>query len=145
MFTNILVAVDGSIHAAKALDYAIELAEKYEAKISIVHVVPSLNAFSEKKDDKRDEHLEAARTGFEEAGKTVLLEGEKIVKLAGIAVNPILKHGSAADKIIEVAEELHSDLIVIGDRGLGSVTRFPFGSIVFKVSQYAKCPVLIIK
>lgn len=145
MFTNILVAIDGSIHAAKALDYAIELAEKYEAKISIVHVVPRLKAFSEKKDDQLDEHLEAARIGFEDAGKTVLFEGEKIVKLAGIAVNTILKHGNAADKIIEVAEELHSDLIVIGDRGLGSVTRFPFGSIVFKVSQYAKCPVLIIK
>jgi nucleotide-binding universal stress UspA family protein len=145
MFTNILVAVDGSIHAAKALDYAVELAEKYEAQINIVHVIPSLSAFSEKKDDKTDEHLEAASIGFEKAGKNVLLEGEQIVKLAGIPVNTILKRGSAADKILEVADDVQSDLIVIGDRGLGSVTRFPFGSIVFKVSQYAKCPVLIIK
>jgi nucleotide-binding universal stress UspA family protein len=145
MFTNILVAVDGSIHAAKALDYAVELAEKYEAQISIIHVVPSLSAFSEKKDDEREDYLEAAKIGFEKAGKTVLSEGENIVKLAGIPVTTVLKHGNAADKIIEAVDELHSDLIVIGDRGLGSVTRFPFGSIVFKVSQYAKCPVLIIK
>ena len=49
------------------------------------------------------------------------------------------------DKILEAAEEVKADLIVVGDRGLGSVDRFPLGSIAYKVSQHSKCPVLVIK
>lgn len=82
---------------------------------------------------------------FEEEGNNILVEGEKIVKIAGINVTKILKYGNAADKIIEAAEEIEADLIVVGEKGLGSLARFPLGSIAFNVSQHAKCPVLIIK
>lgn len=146
MFINILVAVDGSTFAAKALDYAVGLAEKYGSKITIVHVVPTMTAISAKLEASRKKYVEDMKAGLEEAGKNILDESEGMAKHSGILhVTAILKYGDAADKIIEAADEVKADLIVVGERGLGSVERFPLGSIAYKVSQHAKCPVLIIK
>ncbi|MFH0748575.1 MAG: universal stress protein [Candidatus Bathyarchaeota archaeon] len=145
MFINILVAIDGSTYAAKALDYAVGLAEKFSSKISLVHVVPTMNAISPKLGSSGSKYVEEMIAGLEEEGRNILTVGEKTVTISNIAVKAILTHGDAADKIIEAAEETKADLIVVGDRGLGSGGRFPLGSIAYKVSQHAKCPVLIIK
>ena len=145
MFINILVAIDGSTYAAKALDYAIELSERYGSKITLVNVVPIMNEISSKLDKSKSMKLEDMEAGLENAGKEILDEGEKAVNLAKIRSETILKRGDVADKIIEVADETRADLIVVGERGLSAVSRFPLGSIAVKVSQHAKCPVLIIK
>ncbi len=145
MFINILVAIDGSTYAAKALDYAIGLAEKFSSRITIVHVIPTMASISPSLGTSKSQYVRDMIAGLEEAGKEILIEGEKTVKLSKIGVTAILKHGDAADKIIETAAESKVDLIVVGDRGLGSGERFPLGSIAYKVSQHAKCPVLIIK
>lgn len=145
MFVNILVAIDGSTYAAKALDYAIEISERYDSKITLVHVVPTINGISAKLGSSKTMNLEDVEASLEDAGNEILEEGERTVKLAKIQAKTMLKHGDAADKIIEAAEETKADLIVVGERGLSAVSRFPLGSIAVKVSQHAKCPVLIIK
>lgn len=145
MFVNILVAVDGSTYAAKALDYAVGLAEKYQAKVIIVHVIPSMSSISTKIGVSKSKYIEDVRNELEEAGRNILDEGKKTVELAKINATAILKHGNIADKIIEAADETKADIIVVGERGLGYVSRFPLGSIAYRVSEHAKCPVLIIK
>lgn len=145
MFVNILVAIDGSTYAAKALDYAVGLAEKFSSKISLVHVVPTMTAISPKLGASSSNYMKDMRADLGEEGRNILAEGENTVKVSNVDVETILKHGDAADELIEAADELKADLIVVGERGLGSGGTFPLGSIACKVSQYAKCPVLIIK
>ena len=140
-----LVAIDGSTYAAKALDYAVGLAEKCSARINIVHVVPEINFLMSKLEASKSQYLKYINDGLEEVGRTILSESEKTVKISNINVAAILKHGDTADKIIETAQEVKADLIVVGQKGLGSGEKFPLGSIAYKVSQQAKCPVLIIK
>lgn len=144
MFINILVAIDGSTYAAKALDYAVGLAEKFTSRITLVHVVPTMASILPKLGTKA-QYVKEINADLEAYGKDILNEGEKTVKSSKIEVVAILKYGDAADKIFETATETKADLIVVGDRGLGSGDRFPLGSIAYKVSQHAKCPVLIIK
>ena len=53
--------------------------------------------------------------------------------------------GSPAEAIIEVAKTRHSDVIVIGSRGLGRLAGLVLGSTSQKVVSYAPCPVLIVR
>jgi nucleotide-binding universal stress UspA family protein len=65
---------------------------------------------------------------------------------AGVAdVDTFARQGDAADAIIDVAEEVRSDLIVVGNRGMTGAKRFLLGSVPNKVSHHAPCSVLIVR
>ena len=145
MFVSILVAIDGSTYAAKALDYAVGLSRKFPSKINLVHVVPIMSTMFPKLAKSKAECLIDIQANFEEEGKIILAEGEKAVKLAKLEVEVILRHGDIADEILETANEVKADLIVVGERGLGTGGRISLGSIAYRVSQHSKCPVLIIR
>jgi nucleotide-binding universal stress UspA family protein len=57
----------------------------------------------------------------------------------------LLKQGDAAQRIIDTARAEKCDLVVIGSRGLGTFKQLLLGSVSQKVSQYANCPVLVIR
>ena len=140
-----LVAIDGSTYAAKALDYAVGLAEKCSASINIIHIVPEIDFLMSRLEPSKSQFVKYINEGLEEAGRTILSESEKTVKTSNINVATFLKHGDTAEKIIETADEVKADLIVVGQKGLGFGEGFSLGSVVHKVSQQAKCPILIIK
>ncbi|MEM2098260.1 MAG: universal stress protein [Candidatus Bathyarchaeia archaeon] len=127
---RLLVAVDGSAQANKAIDYAVAIAKKFEARITLVHVEES-KLFSLKPDIAK------------KIGETILLEAEK--KIEGIAFDRILKTGSPSKVISKMALAENFDLIVIGSRGMTSVKRFLLGSVSADVSMHARRSVLIIR
>jgi nucleotide-binding universal stress UspA family protein len=63
----------------------------------------------------------------------------------GVNAETILARGNAADKILETAERLNVDLIVVGSRGLRGLARFLLGSVSEKVARHSNKPVLIVK
>lgn len=85
------------------------------------------------------------RNHLKENGRQILATTETKTKEAGIKAVATLLFGSPAEEIINFAEKEAIDLIVIGDRGLGSVSRFFLGSVSNNVSRHASCPVLIVK
>ena len=126
--SKILVAVDGSEIAEKALEYAVQLAKKHKAKVTLLNVGES-KIFGLKP--------EVAR----KIGESVL--SDAAAKAKGLKLNTRLEFGNAAETIIEIAEKENYDLIVVGSRGLSSVKRFFLGSVSDDVSHHAKCSVLI--
>ena len=62
----------------------------------------------------------------------------------GIKINPVIREGSPAKSILEVASEEDVDLIVIGSSGKSGFDRFILGSVSDKVVNAAKCPVLVV-
>jgi nucleotide-binding universal stress UspA family protein len=144
MFSRILVAVDGSEPAQRALEFAVELAKKHAAKLIILHVV-----------------LQRVYTATPvEAGMlapTVFVnemqaEGETIIKNAkdhvtnkAIDYECKMAKGMPAEEIIKFATTEGADLIVVGSRGLNEVRSFLFGSVSDKVCHHVKCPTLIVK
>jgi len=128
--SRILVAIDGSESAEKALKHAVQLAEKYKAKIALLNVQES-KLFGLKPNVVR------------EVGEHVL--SDAAAKVKGLKLKTQLEFGNPAETIIKVAEKGNYDLIVIGSRGLSSVKRFFLGSVSDDISHHAKCSVLIVR
>jgi len=80
-------------------------------------------------------------------GEEVLESAQKILKAEGVASKTILSSAiSAADEILGTAEKDKTNLIIIGNRGLGgAASRFLMGSVASKVAAHAPCSVYIVK
>ena len=144
MFSRILVAVDGSPFAERALAHAVDLSKKYEAKLLIVHVV--LRRFYSV---TPSEAGVLATTVFvkemESEGKEIIAKSDEFAKKAGVPYECRLVQGVPADEIVRLAQLEKVDLVVLGSRGLSEVRAFLLGSVSDKIIHHAKCPVLIIK
>jgi nucleotide-binding universal stress UspA family protein len=66
-------------------------------------------------------------------------------KQQGVEAEPYPREGDPADAILDVAEEIKADLIVVGNKGMTGAKRFLLGSVPNKVSHHAPCAVLIIR
>jgi nucleotide-binding universal stress UspA family protein len=155
MFTNILVAVDGSEYSKRALNSALELAEKFGAKITLINVYSSVVPMTAALDTLATPPTIAPHSSpaiaakiveeAQERGRKVLDEAEQTVKQRGLPVDKVLREGDAAKEIVTTAKEKKIDLIIIGHRGLGKLREFLLGSVSEAVSHKAPCPVLIVK
>jgi nucleotide-binding universal stress UspA family protein len=148
---KVLVPLDGSEHADKALDCALDLAETYSAEIillSVIHVspiapiAPPLGIPTSSLINIRNYEKE-----IEDNLKRVLSEAvEKTKKTKPyLKVTTKLVEGRPADKIVETAKEEKVDIIVMGHRGVSGIKKLFLGSVSKQVVDEAPCPVLIIK
>lgn len=145
MFKSIVVGTDGSDTARQAVGQAIELAASLGAAVEIVSAyepVPSQRLRGERRDAPED--LQWA-IGPREDVESTLEAAAAAAREAGVAVNIYPRLGDPADAILDVAEERHADLIVVGNRGMTGAKRFLLGSVPNKVSHHAPCSVMIIR
>ena len=145
MFKSIVVGTDGSDTARQAVGQAIELAASLGAAVEIVSAyepVPSQRLRGERRDAPED--LQWA-VGPREDVESTLEAAAAAAREAGVAVNIYPRLGDPADAILDVAEERHADLIVVGNRGMTGAKRFLLGSVPNKVSHHAPCSVMIIR
>lgn len=131
---NLLVAVDGSKYAEKALEFAAQLAKVYSAKLALVHV----------EEDK------LIRLGGPQVVDCLGTVGECILKDAAtkvqnIAFDKILEYGTPAEIIIKIAKKANVDIVVVGSRGLSSIRRYLLGSVSDDISMHARSSVMIIR
>jgi nucleotide-binding universal stress UspA family protein len=141
---KILTTTDFSEPSYKALEIAGELALSFSAEVVVVHVVgkipvlPALPTHATIDVPLYQEKLEeAARAALEG-----VIEGRFPKK---VKATPIIRHGYAAEGILEVAEEQSPDVIVIATHGETGVRHLVFGSVAEKVVRLATAPVLSIR
>ncbi len=139
MFTNILIPVDGSEQALRALDVACDLATKYGATLRLVHAYGAISTST----TMGATDIESAITPRVEAGQAVLDQALERVKGCAPTITTELREAPAAEAILEEADTHHCDLIVMGTRGLGQLQGLLVGSVSQKIVQQAKCPVLL--
>jgi nucleotide-binding universal stress UspA family protein len=145
MFTSIVVGTDGSDTAGKAVQAATDLARQVGASLSVVSAyepVSNQRLREEKREVPKD--LEWMVNPREDVEAT-LKEAAERVEETGVKVETFAREGDAADAILDVAEETHADLIVVGNKGMTGTKRFLLGSVPNKVSHHAPCSVLIIR
>lgn len=128
--SKILVGIDGSENAKKALEHAIQLAKKCKAEITLLNVEETKIFGLKPKVAK-------------EIGENIL--SGATAKVKEVEFNTQLEFGNPAETIIEVAEKGNYDIIVVGSRGLSSVKRFFLGSVSDDISHHAKRSVLIVR
>ena len=149
MFHNILVPVDGSKYSELALKTAIEVAKKFNGKITLLHVgsikrsLP-LEIVQDSKSITPDEIakiIEAIR----EVGFDILAQGKKIVEAHDVPVKTLFKEGHVVEEIVKTARDGMFDFIVLGAKGISEVKEIPLGSVSEKVLRNAPCSVIVIK
>lgn len=144
MINKILVPVDGSKIALRALDFAMEIGGKFGSDIIVINIdVPyDLSRIKSPRKDKNGNPIPveaAVPTPLEEAEKeTKKVSYERITFKKVVDIDP-------AERICAEAERDEVDLIVMGNRGMGVLAGFFLGSVSTKVSQSANCPVTIVK
>ena len=145
MFRSIVVGTDGSDTAGKAVDAAVELAKLTRARLELVSAyepVPRVRMREEARQVPAD--LQWIVNAREDVDAT-LAEAAERVGTAGVESRTYPREGDPADAILDVAEELGADLIVVGNKGMTGARRFLLGSVPNKVSHHAPCSVLIIR
>jgi len=130
---HIIYATDFSADAVHAAPYALSLAQEYGARITFTHVVPP--------EVRNQSDRESVLNSFKE-------ELEKLVpEEARLWCEPefALEFGGSSEAIVELAEERHADLIVLGTRksNAGVLTYFKSG-VAYHVMCRAECPVLTV-
>ncbi len=135
--SKILLATDGSKDAALAARAAVDLADKTGSELHLVHAwtnVPSA----------RFEEFVSAR--LEEEGRRVLDEEVRRIEAAGVDfAGTHLREGRTQEVIVDLAEEIGADLIIVGSRGVGMIERLLTDSVSEGVVHLASCPVLVMR
>jgi hypothetical protein len=138
MIKNILVPVDGSEGADRAIENAVMLAETCGAKLNFLYVANinqlAINAVLS----------DAILDSVTKAGNVILDRALEMVPV-GIEKESFSDTGSPAVVILDFAESNGIDLIVMGSRGLGVVKGVLLGSVSQYVVEQSKCPVLVVK
>jgi nucleotide-binding universal stress UspA family protein len=145
VFKVIVVGTDGSDTAGQAVRQAIELASTVGASVGLVSAyapVPEQRLREERREAPED--LQWAITPREDVD-AMLEAAAEVAREAGVEVNVYPRQGDPADAILDVAEEMSADLIVVGNKGMAGAKRFLLGSVPNRVSHHAPCSVLIIR
>jgi nucleotide-binding universal stress UspA family protein len=147
MFSNILVAIDGSPASTNALKKGIELSEKFASGLHLLHVVRQMQVPLNPGLMERYEELERQRHDFlRSAGEQSLNQAKRVAESKGIeSVTSNVGAGDPASEIVSYADKNAIDLIVMGSRGLGKVEGMLIGSVSRKVSNKTKADCLIVK
>jgi nucleotide-binding universal stress UspA family protein len=145
VFTRIVVGTDGSDTAAQAVSQAIELAKLTGANLSIVSAYsgsPGRQAQAQQQEAPADVQYEL---GPREDVILILDAAAAEAKQAGVEVQTHPVEADPADAILNVAEEVKADLIVVGNKGMTGARRYLLGSVPNNVSHHAPCSVIIVR
>jgi nucleotide-binding universal stress UspA family protein len=140
---RIAVALDGSPYADHALTFAIDLAKRYSASLTILAVAPIVPLYLSSTEPWAPTEMPEGEIkfyrGLVDAGTArALADG-----LSG--VTGICLEGHVVDEIVAYLEAHPADLLVLGSRGLSAAKRLLLGSISDAVSHHVSCPVLIVR
>jgi nucleotide-binding universal stress UspA family protein len=136
---HILVPIDFSPNSRQALDFAVPLAEMFDARLTLLHVV-ELTVYPQDMGPVPTDTLRLSQAALEHldtfAAETVP---------AGLPENRIVRKGLPYREIADAAHELEADLIVLTTHGYTGLTHVLLGSTAERVVRHAPCPVLTVR
>ncbi|GKW47808.1 universal stress protein [Halomonas sp. NCCP-2165] len=147
MYQSILVPVDGSTHAEKALKVAVQLASR-PGKLYLINV-------QQPPDDigllvggsgmpVSDEVIQKLVEEREEEARRVLDKARASVALDGLEVEEVIAKGRPAEAIVAEAQALEVEAIVMGSRGMSDLKGMVIGSVSHRVGHTAHCTVITV-
>ena len=133
---KILVGFDGSEGSEQALNRAMMLLDEY-GELILLAVVPSPS-------DKTFVDPEVYKK-LKKKAQNLIADAISDIGSHEYEITGIVEEGDAAAKIIDVANRLNCDLIVLGSKGTSEIGRYLLGSVANKVVQYAHKPVMVVR
>ncbi|QHS50987.1 universal stress protein [Edaphobacter sp. 12200R-103] len=140
LFRHIVVGTDFSIHAARAVDIAISLAQVFEANLTLVHAV-SPTVFDIDGRQAFREVIAAGRDADEEELQQLV---GRTPGLKELRPRTVVEYGEPTKVIQRVAREGNADLIILGSHGASGLERLALGSVAEAILRSTMSPVMII-
>ncbi|QIB76159.1 universal stress protein [Halogeometricum borinquense] len=137
MFDTIVVATDGSESVRRAVDVALDLADRFDASVHALYVVDASEVDSSP-ERLRDEMREA----LTERGHRALSEVEEATDRS---VTTAVREGRPATVVGDYAREVDADMVAMGTRGRHGENRFLIGSVAERVVRTCPVPVLTVR
>src|SRR2546423_12033330 len=142
MVQTIAVGTDGSDTAQKAVDFAMDMAERYGARLVVASAyTPVPEDRLRKEQEEAPEDIQWSINPSEDVDAT-LRKVEDAAKERGLEYASEARHGDPADVLCEIAADRDADVIVVGNKGMH---RKILGSVPNSVSHKAPCSVMIVK
>jgi nucleotide-binding universal stress UspA family protein len=139
-FNRILVAVESSPIAARAVDVGIGLARSLKAEVALIRVTEPPVAYGVDAGISTNELMAQASREDQR-----LLAGVRERLSLPASVQEFLPAGDPATEIVKAAREWPADVIVLGSHGRAGVSRVLLGSVAEAVTRHAPCPVLVVR
>jgi nucleotide-binding universal stress UspA family protein len=144
VFRRILLAFDGSAHAQRALQTAIELAQAGHGRLTVMTVVPESAVWALGGGYAVPVNIDDFSQQLEREYQRLLVGAVDAVP-ADLPVTKLLRRGAAGPEIVEQATGGGHDLIVMGSRGRGELRSLLLGSVSHHVLQASPVPVLVLR
>lgn len=146
---RVLFATDGSPDAQTAREFLHDLKLPRLSCITVLHVDGQWGNMS-------NQNMPTGQTGFgqlfeeirrmhDQVCKNLITETRRNLRQRGVKVETLFAKGHAAEEILNTAKRIHSDLIVVGSKGLTGLRRFLLGSVAHKVACHASCSVMVVR
>jgi len=135
--TKILLATDGSEDAALAARIAADLFTRTGAQLHVMHAWHTVSSTRFESFIRAQLEQEARELLSEQVGR---IKGD-----GGEVAEAYLREGPTVDEILDLAEEIDADLIVVGSRGLGPIKRLALGSVSEGIVHHVTCPALVVR
>lgn len=147
MYSRILLATDGSHLSQKAVHAAIELAAKFGSELVAVKVVPHyIQTYFEGSFAISDEDVKNIEEQWVKGAEKVLSHVQEQAQAKGVSIKTqVIKSDDIALGLIDIAEQLKSDLIVMASHGRKGIKRLLLGSETLSVLTHANIPVLVLR
>jgi nucleotide-binding universal stress UspA family protein len=141
VLARILVCFDGSVHARRACQLALEIGGRFHSEVSLATVFPQVHG--------KSEPLLQSLVPISDDGKTLARlfdEAQEEASRLGVAkVHIVYLEGNAPDALEEFLEHHPHDLVVVGSRGLSRGRRILLGSVSAEIVQRIQAPVLVVR
>jgi nucleotide-binding universal stress UspA family protein len=141
MFSNLLVALDGSEASQRALIRAVDEAKLWNARLHAIYIVET-GLFSSL---PYDNTVEIMYRVLEKEGEAILERAKKFGAEKGVTVITHMKQGHAGSEVIALAEREKSDLIIVGSHGKSNTDRLLIGSVSTFVVTHSKATTMVVR
>lgn len=138
---RILCPVDFSIYSSRALKHATALAQRFGARLTVMHVIPTWTPYAPSR------YVPAHVLAQPELSRLVREDLRQLVdeaRQAGVPIEMLVREAEPWREILATAADLQPDLIVMGTHGRGGFEQLVLGSVAEKVLRRADCPVMTI-
>ena len=143
-----MVPYDGSTYSQKALKMSIEMARAFDSVVYLVNVVdittvsPPGQIYSK----KTRKTLDQIKNSIKNSAESYLQKIQKDYKDSGVIIKRFVLEGDVTGKLLKFIQDSDIDLAIIGSKGLSGISKIKtLGSVSRKVSELAKCPVVIVR